>query len=105
MAQIGISSVTDYFRNPMQLINLRNGGLGIYGAIAGGALGIIVYTRRNHLSAIEWADLAVVGLSLGQAIGRWANFFNQELYGGPTDLPWGITIENPLPGDGQGVKP
>jgi phosphatidylglycerol:prolipoprotein diacylglycerol transferase len=101
MAQIGINSVTDYLRNPMQLINLRNGGLGIYGAIAGGALGIIVYTRRNRLSAIEWADLAVVGLSLGQAIGRWANFFNQELYGRPTDLPWGITIEHPLPGYGD----
>jgi phosphatidylglycerol:prolipoprotein diacylglycerol transferase len=101
MAQVGINSVADYFRNPMQLINLRNGGLGIYGAIAGGALGIIVYTRRHHLSAIEWADLAVVGLSLGQAIGRWANFFNQELYGRPTDLPWGISIEHPLPGYGD----
>jgi phosphatidylglycerol:prolipoprotein diacylglycerol transferase len=97
MAQIGINSVADYLRNPMQLINLRNGGLGIYGAIAGGALGIIAYTRRHHLSAIEWADLAVVGLSLGQAIGRWANFFNQELYGRPSDLPWAITIEHPLP--------
>jgi phosphatidylglycerol:prolipoprotein diacylglycerol transferase len=101
MAQFEIYSAVDYFRNPMQLINLRSGGLGIYGAIAGGALGIIVYTRRHHLSAIEWADLAVVGLSLGQAIGRWANFFNQELYGRPTDLPWGITIEHPLPGYGD----
>jgi phosphatidylglycerol:prolipoprotein diacylglycerol transferase len=93
MAEQGISSALDYFRNPMQLINIRSGGLGIYGAIAGGALGVFLYTRRQRVSAIAWADLAVVGLALGQFVGRWGNFFNQELYGKPTDLPWAVHID------------
>lgn len=93
MAAVGINSVADYLRNPAQLINIRSGGLGIYGAIVGGAVGLILYTRRQRISAIAWADLAVVGLALGQVIGRWGNFFNQELYGSPTDLPWAVIID------------
>ena len=93
MAAVGITSALDYFRNPMQLINLRSGGLGIFGGIAGGALGLFLYTRRQGISAIAWADLGVVGLALGQAVGRWGNFFNQELYGRPSDLPWAIYID------------
>jgi phosphatidylglycerol:prolipoprotein diacylglycerol transferase len=93
MAAVGITSALDYFRNPMQLINLRSGGLGIFGGIAGGALGLFLYTRRQNISAIAWADLGVVGLALGQAIGRWGNFFNQELYGRPSELPWSIHID------------
>lgn len=93
MAAVDINSALDYFRNPMQLINLRSGGLGIFGGIAGGALGLFLYTRRHKISAIAWADLGVVGLALGQAIGRWGNFFNQELYGRPSELPWAITID------------
>ncbi len=92
MAEVGIYSVLDYLRSPLQMINLRNGGLGIYGGLIGGAVGLILFTRRHRISAIAWADLAVVGLALGQAIGRWGNFFNQELYGRPTDLPWAVTI-------------
>ncbi|MDX1614749.1 MAG: prolipoprotein diacylglyceryl transferase [Candidatus Promineifilaceae bacterium] len=95
MAAFGIESPLDYFRSPQQLINLRNGGLGIYGGIAGGALGLWIYTYRQRLDAISWADLAVVGLALGQAVGRWGNFFNQELYGRPSQLPWAITIDPP----------
>lgn len=83
----------DYFRNPLQLINLRRGGLGIYGGIAGGALGLLLYSWRRRISALRWADLGVVGLALGQFIGRWGNFVNQELYGRPTDVPWAVTIE------------
>ncbi|MGH2537247.1 MAG: prolipoprotein diacylglyceryl transferase [Candidatus Promineifilaceae bacterium] len=93
MAAVGINSPLDYFRQPLQLINLRNGGLGIYGGIFGGALGLWLYTRRHHLPALTWADLGVVGVALGQAVGRWANFFNQELYGRPTDLPWAVQID------------
>jgi phosphatidylglycerol---prolipoprotein diacylglyceryl transferase len=90
----------DYFRNPLQLINVRRGGLGIYGGIAGGALGLALYTWRQRISALRWADLAVVGVSLGQFIGRWGNFINQELYGRPTEVPWAVTIDPPfrLPG-------
>lgn len=93
MAAVGIESPLDYFRNPMQLINIRSGGLGIYGAIAGGALGLLIYTRRQRIPAIAWADLAVVGLALGQFIGRWGNFFNQELYGTPSESPWAVFID------------
>ncbi len=95
MAAVGIASPLDYFRNPYQLFNLRNGGLGIYGGIVGGALGLWLYTWRRQLDGVTWADLAVIGLALGQAVGRWGNFFNQELYGRPTNLPWAVTIEPP----------
>lgn len=93
MAAIGIYSPIDYFRDPMLLLNFRGGGLGIFGGLAGGLLGMIIYTRRARIPLLAWADLAVVGLALGQAIGRWGNFFNQELYGRPTDLPWAVRID------------
>lgn len=93
MAAFGIESPLDYFQNPYQLINLRNGGLGIYGGILGGLLGLFIYARRAKIPMLAWADLAVVGLALGQVFGRWGNFFNQELYGAPTDLPWAVTID------------
>lgn len=93
MAAFGIESPLDYFRNLDQLVNLRNGGLGIYGGIAGGALGLFWFARRSRLPALAWADLAALGTAIGQVFGRWGNFFNQELYGGPTELPWGISID------------
>ncbi len=93
MAEVGIDSPADYFRNPMQLINLRRGGLGIYGGIAGGALGLLLFSTRQRISALKWADLGAVGVALGQFIGRWGNFFNQELYGSPTSVPWAVWIE------------
>lgn len=98
LAAVGINSALDYFQHPMELINIRNGGLGIYGGMVGGLLGLILYARRQRLAWLPWADLAAVGLPLGQFVGRWGNFLNQELYGGPTDLPWGITIDFPLSG-------
>jgi phosphatidylglycerol:prolipoprotein diacylglycerol transferase len=67
-------------------------GLGIYGAIAGGALGMLIYTWLNKLNPLVWLDLAVPGLAFGQFVGRWGNYINQELYGPPTTLPWGIMI-------------
>jgi phosphatidylglycerol:prolipoprotein diacylglycerol transferase len=93
MAAYGIYSPLDYFRQPSQLLNLRAGGLGIYGGIAGGALGLYIYTRRAGIPMLPWSDLAAVGLALGQAIGRWGNFFNQELYGRPTEVPWAVQID------------
>ncbi len=82
-----------YLTHPFDLINIRNGGLGIPGAVIGGALALYFYTRRHGLDFLEWADISAPSLALGQAIGRWGNFFNQELYGGPTDLPWKIYID------------
>jgi len=93
MASVGINSVADYLRSPMQLLNVRSGGLGIFGAIIGGGLGIFLYSLRNRLKAVEWTDIAVVGLALGQSIGRWGNFINQELYGKPSSLPWAVHID------------
>ncbi|MDQ4077938.1 MAG: prolipoprotein diacylglyceryl transferase, partial [Chloroflexota bacterium] len=72
---------------------LWEGGLGIYGAIAGGALVVWWYVRQHDLHLPTWLDIGAIGLVTGQAIGRWGNFFNQELYGEPTTLPWGISID------------
>jgi phosphatidylglycerol:prolipoprotein diacylglycerol transferase len=94
MAAEGINSFVDYFRQPEKLVNLRNGGLGIYGGIAGGLLGLLWYTRRNRLPTIGWADLSAVGVALGQFVGRWGNFINQELYGRPTTVPWAVHIDD-----------
>ena len=93
MAALGIETPLDYFRNPAQLINLRNGGLGIYGGIAGGLLGLFIYTRRQRIPMWGWTDLCAIGVSLGQVFGRWGNFFNQELYGRPTNAFWAVHIE------------
>jgi phosphatidylglycerol:prolipoprotein diacylglycerol transferase len=70
-----------------------NGGLGIYGGVVGGVLALAAYTWRNHLSLPRWLDSGAPGVILAQAIGRWGNFVNQELYGPPTTLPWGIPID------------
>lgn len=82
-----------YMQNPMEILNFRSGGLGIYGAVAGGMLGIYLYARYAKINFWVMVDIGVPGLAIGQAIGRWGNFFNQELYGFLTDLPWGIPIE------------
>jgi phosphatidylglycerol:prolipoprotein diacylglycerol transferase len=67
-------------------------GLGIFGAVIGGAIGMIIYTRWKKLSTLRWFDICAPGIILAQAIGRWGNYFNQEVYGKPTDLPWAIYI-------------
>jgi len=82
-----------YKENPIKILYIWEGGLGIYGAIIGGGLGVLLYAWRNNLNALRWLDYGAPGLALGQAIGRWGNFINQELYGPPTDLPWGLIIE------------
>lgn len=82
-----------YLTHPLDLINLRMGGLGIPGAVIGGAIAAYFFTRKRGLNFAEWADIAAPALALGQAVGRWGNYFNQELYGAPTDLPWKIFIE------------
>ncbi len=82
-----------YLQNPFEIIAVWHGGLAIHGAIIGGAITLIIYCRRKHQSFWQWADLLAVALPLGQAIGRFGNYFNQEVFGKPTDLPWGIPIE------------
>jgi phosphatidylglycerol:prolipoprotein diacylglycerol transferase len=68
-------------------------GLGLYGGIAGAALAIWLYVRRNGLRFSRALDAVIPGTLFAQGIARWGNFFNQELYGPPTDLPWGIAID------------
>jgi phosphatidylglycerol:prolipoprotein diacylglycerol transferase len=68
-------------------------GLALYGGVGGGIVGVLVATRRRGQSFLSWADVAIPSLFFGQAIARWGNFFNQELYGPPTNLPWGIAID------------
>jgi phosphatidylglycerol:prolipoprotein diacylglycerol transferase len=81
-----------YSANPSLIPQVWNGGLGIPGAVAGGAAAIWLATRLRHLPTARWFDIFVMALPLGQAIGRLGNFVNQELYGPPTTLPWGIPI-------------
>jgi phosphatidylglycerol---prolipoprotein diacylglyceryl transferase len=68
-------------------------GLGVPGGIILGTVAAWIYVRRNHQPFWQWADVVAPALFVMQAIGRWGNFFNQELYGPPTTLPWGIQID------------
>ncbi|MET0839603.1 MAG: prolipoprotein diacylglyceryl transferase [Marmoricola sp.] len=78
---------------PIEALAVWHGGLGIWGAIAGGLFGAWLYTRRHGIRLRVLADAMAPGLLLAQAIGRVGNYFNQELYGRPTDLPWGLEID------------
>jgi len=83
-----------YFEHPIDMVNLRRGGLGVPGGVIGGAIALFFYVRKHKKPSFsEWADVIAPCLALGQAIGRWGNYFNQELYGAPTDLPWKLYID------------
>ena len=81
-----------YIENPSQIINIPQGGLHIFGGLLLGAIALLYYLRRNNLDPWLFLDAAGPAMLIGQAIGRIANFINQELYGPPTTLPWGIPI-------------
>lgn len=82
-----------YFANPSQIFAVWNGGLAIHGAIIADAIFLWFYARFYDLDYLRLLDLFAPALLLGQAIGRWGNYFNQELFGRPTSLPWGIPID------------
>jgi phosphatidylglycerol---prolipoprotein diacylglyceryl transferase len=88
-----------YLTHPLDMLAIWKGGLGIPGAVIGGALALAWFSRRRKISFAQWVDIAAPCIALGQAIGRWGNFVNQELYGAPTNLPWKIYIDpaNRLP--------
>ena len=82
-----------YLTHPLDALAVWKGGLGILGAVVGGAVAVYLYVRKHDMNFLTWADMIAPGLLAAQAIGRWGNFVNQELYGAPTDLPWGIYID------------
>ena len=90
-----ITDWDNYFaagREPLEALRIWEGGLSIWGAIAGGALGGWIAARRRGIPFPALADALAPGIVLAQAIGRWGNYFNNELYGRPTDLPWGLEV-------------
>ncbi len=86
-------SLSDYIREPGEIIAIWHGGIAIHGALIGAFLATFIYTRRHKLDWLLWMDLMIPSMLLGQAIGRWGNYMNQEAFGTPTDLPWAIFIE------------
>lgn len=87
---------TFYMQNPQMIFAIWEGGLGIYGGLLGGFIGVNIFYLRNKnkikISLLKLLDLIIPGVALAQAVGRWGNFFNQEVFGGPTNLPWGWFI-------------
>jgi len=77
----------------IRALEIWHGGLGIWGGVLGGALGAYIGARRHNVDFAMLADAVAPGLVLAQAIGRWGNYFNQELYGRHTSLPWGLQID------------
>ncbi len=80
-------------KNPVTALYIWQGGLGIWGAIALGGVGAYIGARRAGMKFLPLADALAPGIAVAQAIGRWGNWFNQELFGRPTTLPWGLEID------------
>jgi len=82
-----------YKDDPIKIILPPYSGLGVYGGIVFGTIAAFLYARSKRVPFLRWADIVAPGLFVMQAVARWGNFFNQELYGPPTKLPWGIPID------------
>ena len=91
--------------DPMRVFYVWEGGIAIYGALIGGAVGAILGCRWTGIRFWTFADALAPGLLLAQAIGRLGNWFNQELFGQPTDLPWGLQIDEPNAAIPAGLQP
>jgi len=81
-----------YLKNPLNALKIWNGGLAIHGGIIAGLIIIYYFSKKHKINFWVLTSIIVPGVALGQAIGRWGNYFNQELFGSPTTLPWGIPI-------------
>ena len=91
-----LTHLGDYFGpgiNPWSVFFIWEGGIAIYGAIGAGALAAWLIARREKVAFAAFADALAPGIAIGQASGRFGNWFNQELYGQPTTLPWGLEID------------
>ena len=82
----------EYANNPGDIFAIWRGGIAIHGAIIGGLIAAIIFANLRKVSFWQMADLVAPSLILGQAMGRWGNFFNSEAFGAPTDLPWKLYI-------------
>lgn len=85
-----------YITRPTEILAIWQGGLAFFGGLTGGALAVYVYVRVKRADFPAIADAVAPALPLAQAIGRWGNYFNQELFGRPTDVPWALRVE-PVP--------
>ena len=84
----------DYYgKNPIEILYINNGGLAIYGGIIGALLGGLTVAKIQKMKVMPILDITMMGFLLGQGIGRWGNFMNQEAFGAPTDLPWGMVSQ------------
>ncbi len=92
-------------RNPWNALAIWNGGLGIWGAIALGAVGAWIGCRYYKIPLAAFADAVAPGIAVAQAIGRLGNYFNQELFGAPTSVPWGLEVYVRTPGGIAGTIP
>jgi prolipoprotein diacylglyceryl transferase len=95
-----ITHPNDYFYAGADLLapfRIWEGGLAIYGALMFGALGAYIGARKSGIKFLSYLDAVAPGILLAQAIGRWGNYFNNELFGLPTDLPWGLEISSSNP--------
>lgn len=84
----------DKYSNIVDILNIKDGGLAIYGAIIGGFIVIYVFCKKRKISLLDMLDYIVPFLALGQAIGRWGNFINVEAYGVETSVPWKMGIKD-----------
>lgn len=89
-----------YFEDPISILQVWKGGLGIYGGIIFAFVTALWMCRVRKVNTLAMFDLASLGFLIGQGIGRWGNFFNQEAFGGNTDLPWGMTGSSIMMGNG-----
>lgn len=83
-----------FLKNPAKIIDIHDGGLAIYGGVIGGLLGGCITAKLSKMRVSAVLDIASLGFLIGQSIGRWGNFMNQEAFGRETDLPWGMVSEN-----------
>ncbi len=89
----GPNGLDRYLQNPIEIIQIWQGGIHIFGGFIFGGIALYLYTKLKQLPLLIYLDGICLGLPLAQAIGRQANFINQELYGPPTTLPWGLRID------------
>lgn len=82
-----------YLENPLEIFKIWHGGLAIHGGIAAGIIIILIFSLKHKINFWLIGSIIVPGLALAQALGRWGNYFNQEIFGRQTDMPWGIPIE------------